>query len=303
MDVLRTEDVAKIPSDQELILTAAKKALQSVKYPGYSRDIISFGFVKHIDVQDDVLQVILELSELEPDFVDQIKAGCEAVLSASPEVGEYTVDLVSRTCCQGSAHDCGETHQPSQDSSSHNPKTGRSPMDDEVPTLDDDFDPSQPAGGTLRPDLAPGVGYDEGGPEPLGGPLGDQKSPIWEGKAPVFQWEIDPTDSSLPYGESEIERDGWMFRLWWQAHRAGLVYASISAIVQEADEEPLNASKHPVGRNVAVNLVYDSRRNGVVAIYGTALDFRPFVEVFLTAFDQTKTADPDGASPPTEKNL
>ena len=35
-----------------------------------------------------------------------------------------------------------------------------------------------------------------------------------------------------------------------------------------------------MGRNVVVNVVYDRRREAVVAVYGTARDFRPFIEAF-----------------------
>jgi hypothetical protein len=70
-------------------------------------------------------------------------------------------------------------------------------------------------------------------------------------------------------------------RLGWQVHPAGLVDASLSAIPDEDPEERPSARAHPIGRNVAVNWVYDLRRGAVVAIYGAAWDFRPFVELFL----------------------
>ena len=163
------------------------------------------------------------------------------------------------------------------------------------------FDPDPLIAATIRPDLAPGAGYDEDGPPPLGGPTGDRTSIKWHGQVPVFQWEIDPADPARQqYGESEVERGGWIFRIWWQVHPAGLVYASISAISEEEEERP-QARQHPIGRNVAVNLVYDLRRQGVVAIYGTALDFRPFVEVFLEGFGFAKLNEAGESLPAEEK--
>ena len=41
---------------------------------------------------------------------------------------------------------------------------------------------------------------------------------------------------------------------------------------------------NPAGRTEAVNLVYDRKRSGIVAIYGTVKDFRPFVGAFRRAF-------------------
>ncbi len=167
-------------------------------------------------------------------------------------------------------------------------KAALSPLQDEVQQAGGVFDPDPLIAATVRPDIAPGAGYDEEGPSPLGGPMGDRTSTRWQGEVPVFQWEIDPTDPARQqYGESEVERGGWIFRIWWQVHPAGLVYASISAMADEEEERP-QARHHPIGRNVAVNLVYDLRRQGVAAIYGTALDFRPFVEVFLEGFGVTK---------------
>lgn len=104
----------------------------------------------------------------------------------------------------------------------------------------------------------------------------------YEGKPPVFQWEIDPADPDIERGESELVLDDWEYSIWWQVHPAELVYASIQALSEDHETGP--GRQHPIGRNVAVNLVYDIRRGGVTAIYGTARDFRPFVEAFRLAY-------------------
>lgn len=128
---------------------------------------------------------------------------------------------------------------------------------------------------------AEGAGYHDGIPSPLPGPAGTGSHGRYEGDVPVFQWEIDPLDPARPVGEADVERDGWEHRIWWQVHPRGLVYASIQAMA--AMEAP-GSSSHLLGRAVAVNLVYDLERPGVVAVYGTAGDFRPFVSVFLEAY-------------------
>jgi hypothetical protein len=127
-----------------------------------------------------------------------------------------------------------------------------------------------------RPDMAPQAGYDEDGPEPLGGPRSD----AYEGKLAVFQWEIDPHDANAKSGTANLEIGGWEFRVWWQVHPARLVYASIQAMRDDWVEHDGAARSHPVGRSEAVNLVYDMDRKAVVAIYGTVQDFRPFVDAF-----------------------
>ena len=53
--------------------------------------------------------------------------------------------------------------------------------------------------------------------------------------------------------------------------------------IQAMSDDPVTQGperKHPIGRNVVVNLVYCQRRESVVAVYGTARDFRPFIEAF-----------------------
>lgn len=136
-----------------------------------------------------------------------------------------------------------------------------------------------------QPNLAPDAGYGPEGPDPLGGP-GTQPgtSAVYEGKLPVFQWEIDPQDPDAKSGGAELSADGWDFRMWWQEHDARLIYTSIQAMQDDAATHQGDARPHPVGRMEAVNLVYDMDRDAVVAIYGTVQDFRPFVEAFYQSY-------------------
>ena len=132
-----------------------------------------------------------------------------------------------------------------------------------------------------RVGVAPDAGYGEAGPDPLPSPGSLAPEDRYTGWPPVFQWEIDPADPSLESGEVSVKLGDWEYEVWFQAHPAGLVYVSIQAMDSDPGGGP--ERQHPLGRNVVVNLVYDRRRAGVVAIYGTARDFRPFVEAFRIA--------------------
>ena len=61
-----------------------REVLKGVKYPGFSRDIVSFGLVKAIEINDDQLTVQLTLSTNEPAIPRTIKAEAERLLQAVP---------------------------------------------------------------------------------------------------------------------------------------------------------------------------------------------------------------------------
>src|SRR5437870_11050468 len=70
-----------------------KKALKTVKYPGYSRDIVSFGLVKQIATSDGAVSVAMQITASNPEVARQIKAESEAVLKALPGVNRVHVEL------------------------------------------------------------------------------------------------------------------------------------------------------------------------------------------------------------------
>src|ERR1035441_3634813 len=51
-----------------------KNALKAIKYPGYSRDIVSFGLVKQIAVKDGAVSVSMQLTTNSPDVANAIAA-------------------------------------------------------------------------------------------------------------------------------------------------------------------------------------------------------------------------------------
>jgi ATP-binding protein involved in chromosome partitioning len=68
-----------------------REALKQVKYPGFSRDIVSFGLVKGIQVDGPAVTVQMALATNEPAIPQAIKAESEAVLRAMPGVESVKV--------------------------------------------------------------------------------------------------------------------------------------------------------------------------------------------------------------------
>ena len=246
-------------TDNEEEADRARGLLRSVLYPGFTRDIVAAGFVRDIEVRGRKVTVHFAPNTRDQAKVEQMETG---IRDALIEAGRFErVDI--------------QRHQPFAGSGALR-SGGMTPLQAEM--LEDGVVPETDAMGQSmqRPDMAPEAGYDEDGPEPLGGP----RSGVHENELPVFQWQIDPHDSSARSGTANLTIDGWEFRVWWQIHPARLVYASIQAMREDWIEHGGAARSHPVGRSEAVNLVYDMDRKAVVAIYGTVGDFRPFVDAF-----------------------
>ena len=73
-----------------------KNALKAVKYPGYSRDIISFGLVKQVTVADGAVSVSMQLTTHSPEIAQQLKAESERMLRALPGVSRVQVDVLQQ---------------------------------------------------------------------------------------------------------------------------------------------------------------------------------------------------------------
>lgn len=59
---------------------AIRSALSSVNYPGFSRDIVSFGLVRGISVEGDVVTIALRVQTRDPNIPAQIFKDCHAAL-------------------------------------------------------------------------------------------------------------------------------------------------------------------------------------------------------------------------------
>jgi ATP-binding protein involved in chromosome partitioning len=70
-----------------------QNALRAVKYPGFSRDIVSFGLVKEISATNDAVNVLLQLTSQNPDAARQIREQSERALSMLPGVKQVHVEV------------------------------------------------------------------------------------------------------------------------------------------------------------------------------------------------------------------
>jgi len=76
-------------------------ALKSVKYPGFSRDIISFGLVKEVTAANGAVSVTMQLTSPNPEAAQQIKAESERVIKALPGVNQVHVEVRQPAAGQG----------------------------------------------------------------------------------------------------------------------------------------------------------------------------------------------------------
>ena len=79
-----------------------RDALKAVKYPGYSRDIVSFGLIKQVAVSDGAVSVQMQLTSTNAAAAAQIKAESERVLQALPDVRQVSVEVHQPAAAPGS---------------------------------------------------------------------------------------------------------------------------------------------------------------------------------------------------------
>ena len=80
-----------------------KTALKAVKYPGYSRDIVSFGLVKEATAANGAASVSLQLTSHNAEAAAQIKADSERVLKALPGIQHVHVEVKQPAAAPGAA--------------------------------------------------------------------------------------------------------------------------------------------------------------------------------------------------------
>lgn len=78
---------------QKLTEAQVHDILKTVTYPGYSRDIVSFGMVKNISIEGKNVGVLIRLTEHQPQIAEQIRQSVSAALRSLPGVGNLQVDL------------------------------------------------------------------------------------------------------------------------------------------------------------------------------------------------------------------
>jgi ATP-binding protein involved in chromosome partitioning len=72
---------------------AVVDALKTVKYPGYSRDIVSFGLVKEVKVHGGEVSVVLQLTGGSAEIAAQLQADCETALRSLIGVEQAVVQV------------------------------------------------------------------------------------------------------------------------------------------------------------------------------------------------------------------
>jgi ATP-binding protein involved in chromosome partitioning len=78
-----------------------KNALKAVKYPGYSRDIVSFGLIKEANAANGAVSVSMLLTSANAEAATQIKADSERVLKALPGVSHVHVEVKQPAAAPG----------------------------------------------------------------------------------------------------------------------------------------------------------------------------------------------------------
>ncbi|MCH2156545.1 MAG: Mrp/NBP35 family ATP-binding protein [Opitutales bacterium] len=69
------------------------EALKSVKYPGFSRDIVSFGLIRHAEVHDGVAQVTLELTSKDPKIAETLHQDVDYALSSLGGIRKVQLEI------------------------------------------------------------------------------------------------------------------------------------------------------------------------------------------------------------------
>ncbi len=70
-----------MPTPQEVL-----ERLKSVRYPGFTRDVVSFGLIRDIEVASDGVTVHIAPTTARDEVVAEIEAGIRAAVAAMPDV-------------------------------------------------------------------------------------------------------------------------------------------------------------------------------------------------------------------------
>ncbi len=77
-----------MPSPQEIL-----SELKKIKYPGFSRDIVSFGMIKDIEIASGGVTVILMAASAKPEIVAEISQSVKRVVASMPGVPGVKIEL------------------------------------------------------------------------------------------------------------------------------------------------------------------------------------------------------------------
>ncbi len=80
-----------------------RDALRQVRYPGFSRDIVSFGLVKDIRCEPGLVTVKIEIATRDPKVPEQVFREAHAVLDPLPDIGTVKIDVEIKDAPAGAA--------------------------------------------------------------------------------------------------------------------------------------------------------------------------------------------------------
>jgi ATP-binding protein involved in chromosome partitioning len=86
--------------------------LKTVKYPGFSRDIVSFGLLQNVELNDSLAKVVLELTTSDSSLAKTLKESVEKILLEKTNVEK--VEVLVRLKTENNSTDTGEKEKPSE---------------------------------------------------------------------------------------------------------------------------------------------------------------------------------------------
>jgi ATP-binding protein involved in chromosome partitioning len=89
-----------------------RNTLKQVHYPGFKRDVVSFGLVKQIVIHQSEVGVVMALTTQDPKIAPQIKADAEAALRTIPGVTRALVEMQVQSPAQAVPPTLAQTRIP-----------------------------------------------------------------------------------------------------------------------------------------------------------------------------------------------
>jgi len=91
-----------------------REALRQVRYPGFSRDIVSFGLVKDITCEPGLTTVQIEVQTSDPQVPERIFHDCHEILDPLPDIGhaKVVIEVKAAPAAAASADSVGKSSVP-----------------------------------------------------------------------------------------------------------------------------------------------------------------------------------------------
>ena len=82
--------------------------LKTVKYPGFSRDIVSFGLIKEVETNSDIINLKLQLTTANPEHKNQLSKDIKNVLSTNKPSFRVNIDFLENAVPQKQTENLNE---------------------------------------------------------------------------------------------------------------------------------------------------------------------------------------------------